>query len=208
MVRPAVDATEPVAHPTPVHQPAPSASPTDPTATAYPAYPPPAPAPAPPAAPAGSYAAPAGSYAALATPYAAPVPYAAPHGHAMASPPPRGHRPVAATFVLAGTLLFAWYVAGAAANLGTDVFKPAVFVDLAGVRVFAPAAVVCLVLFLWLRRARSAAAGVVVTLVGLGLVTYAVWQGYKDWRFLIGSTYLAGAVFVLLGGLGGLRSKR
>ena len=75
-------------------------------------------------------------------------------------------------------------------------------------RVFAPAAVVCLVLFLWLRRARSAAAGVVVTLVGLGLVTYAVWQGYKDWRFLIGSTYLAGAVFVLLGGLGGLRSKR
>ncbi len=73
---------------------------------------------------------------------------------------------------------------------------------------FAPAAVVCFVLFLWLRRARSAAAGVVVTLVGLGLVAYAVWQGYKDWRFLIGSTYLAGSVFVLLGGLGGLRSKR
>lgn len=166
---------------------------------APPAYPPPQPGPVPPPQPGP-------------VPPAYPVPQAVPgYAPVFAAPAPARtsrRRPVAGALVFTGAALFAWYVAGVVANLGVDVLKPSVFVELAGVRVFAPATVVCFGLAWWLRAARSVAAGVLVTLVGLGLVGYAVWQGYRDWRFLIGSIELAGAVLVLLGGLGGLRRIR
>ncbi len=42
---------------------------------------------------------------------------------------------------------------------------------------------------------------------GLALVAYALAQSYREWRYLIGSVELAGAVLVTLGGLGGLRRR-
>jgi hypothetical protein len=200
---PLVDPT--VVQPSPAPEPPPAPPQTPAAAPSAPAYVAPAAAPPTPASQ-PAYATPP-AYAPQPAYAAAPV-YAAPAPHHAAVPRPTVRRGVAATLVLTGSALFAWYFAGVAANLGVDVVKPSVFIELAGPRVFLPAALVCLVLGLWVRVSRSVAAGLITTLVGAGLVAYAVWDGSRDIRFLIGSVPLAAASLVLLGGLAGLRRRR